>query len=189
MDLDTHLPAILARDTGAFARWMAGAEPTIRASLRSFATTVDVEAVLQETLLRVWTVAPRFEPDGKPNGLLRMGIRIGRNLAVSETRRMRAKPAELEDLDRALSATERGVEAPDPLLRAVLAECHERLSEKPRQALDARLGAEGRVADDELARALAMRLNTFLQNLSRARKMLAECLRKHGVAIDEELGA
>jgi hypothetical protein len=30
-----------------------------------------------------------------------------------------------------------------------------------------------------------MRLNTFVQNLSRARKLLAECLSRHGV----ELGA
>ena len=92
MDLDQHLPAILLRDSRAFARWMAGAEGTMRDSLRSFATVVDVESVLQEALLRVWTVAPRFVADGRPNGLLRLGIRIARNLAVSEVRRTKAKP-------------------------------------------------------------------------------------------------
>ena len=33
---------------------------------------------------RVWQVAPRFKPDGRPDALLRLAIRIGRNLAVSE---------------------------------------------------------------------------------------------------------
>src|SRR5262249_22247836 len=102
MDLDVHLPAILLRDTRAFGAWMAGAEGPLRDSLRSFARVVDVEAVLQETLLRVWQVAPRFVNDGKPNGLLRLGIRMGRNLAVSELRRTRARPA-TDDLEDALA--------------------------------------------------------------------------------------
>ena len=33
-----------------------------------------------------------------------------------------------------------------------------------------------------------MRLNTFLQNFSRARKLLAECLAKRKVDLDAELG-
>src|SRR5689334_3775621 len=102
MDLDVFLPAILDDDTRAFARWMAAAEGTMRDSLRSFATVVDVEAVLQESLLRVWQVRGRFERDGKPNGLLRLGIRIARNLAVSEVRRLKSRPAPEEDLERAL---------------------------------------------------------------------------------------
>jgi RNA polymerase sigma-70 factor (ECF subfamily) len=44
-------------------------------------------------------------------------------------------------------------------------------------------------ADDDLtlAETLGMRLNTFLQNFSRARKLLAECLGKRGIAVDQEL--
>jgi hypothetical protein len=34
-----------------------------------------------------------------------------------------------------------------------------------------------------------MRLNTFLQNFTRERQMLADCLRKKGVDIAEELRA
>src|SRR5436190_11585751 len=90
IDLDVHLLEIAIGDVDAFARWLAGAEPTVRLSLRSFASVIDVEAVLQESLLRVWQVAGRFERDGKPNGLLRLAIRIARNLAVSEVRRTRA---------------------------------------------------------------------------------------------------
>jgi RNA polymerase sigma factor (sigma-70 family) len=182
MDLDVFLPGILARDTQAFARWMAGAEPSMRVSLRSFASAIDVEAVLQEALLRVWQVAPRFEADGRPNGLLRLGVRMARNLAISEVRRTRAKPVADEDLDQPVEPEE-----PDPMLRRVLATCHDRLPEKPRQAIDARI--TGRAADADLAATLGMRLNTFLQNVTRARKMLAECLQKHGVEIDPELAS
>jgi RNA polymerase sigma factor (sigma-70 family) len=188
MDLDTHLPAILARDSHAFGRWMAGAEGPLRGGLRSFAAVVDVEAVLQEALLRVWQVAPRFVPDGRANGLLRLAARIARNLAISEVRRARARPLDDEDLEHALAdATPGDVEAPDPLLRKVIAGCYERLSGKPREALAARLDA--RSDDTTLAAALGMRLNTFHQNFGRARKLLAECLKKHGVTVDEELAA
>ncbi len=190
MDLDAHLPAILTGNTHAFGRWMAGAEGTMRDSLRSFASVLDVESVLQEALLRVWQVAPRFVTDGRPNGLLRLGIRIARNLAVSELRRTKSRPVPEEDLERALAQaeqvdlTERG---PDPLLREVLARCHARLPEKPRQAIDLRLSPDGGRSDDELASLLGMRLNTFLQNFTRARRMLADCLKKAGIVVEEGL--
>ena len=65
MDLDAELPSIIAGDADAFGRWLAGAERPVRESLRSFAAVIDAEAVLQEALLRVWQVAPRFQPDGR----------------------------------------------------------------------------------------------------------------------------
>jgi RNA polymerase sigma factor (sigma-70 family) len=187
MDLDAHLPAILERDTRAFGRWMAGAEGTMRDSLRSFASVLDVESVLQEALLRVWQVAPRFITDGRPNGLLRLGLRIARNLAVSELRRTKSRPVSEEDLELALVRAEQvdgGDGTPDPLLREVLAKCHERLPEKPRQVITVRLSSEGGRSDDELASLIGMRVNTFLQNFTRARRMLADCLKKHGVLIE-----
>lgn len=186
MHLDAFLPAIVARDTRAFGQWMAGAEGRMRESLRSFATVVDVEAVLQESLLRVWHVAPRFVPDGRPDGLVRLGIRIARNLAISEVRRTRARPAPDDELERALAEDEPAeVTAPDPMLRKVIAECHDKLPDKPKQALEARVRSEGRAEDLDLALELGMRLNTFLQNFGRARRLLAECLRKHGIALPE----
>lgn len=192
MDLDAHLPAILTGDTRAFGRWMAGAEGTMRDSLRSFASVLDVESVLQEALLRVWQVTPRFVADGRPNGLLRLGIRIARNLAVSELRRTKSRPVPEEDLERALAQAEQadsGEQGPDPLLREVLAKCHERLPEKPRQVITIRLSSEGGRSDDELASLVGMRVNTFLQNFTRARRMLADCLKKHGVLVEEGLGS
>jgi len=190
MDLDIHLPEILARDSHAFGRWMAGAEGPLRGSLRSFAAVLDVEAVLQEALLRVWQVAPRFVPDGRANGLLRLATRIARNLAISEVRRTRTRPVDDEDLEHALADQTTGDvqgEAPDPILRKVIAGCYELLPGKPKEVLRARLDA--RSDDAALAAALAMRLNTFHQNFGRARKLLAECLKKHGITVDEELAA
>jgi RNA polymerase sigma-70 factor (ECF subfamily) len=195
MDLDLHQPEISAGDPDAFARWVAGAESPLRDSLRPFAARVDVESVLQEALLRVWQVAPRFQADGRPNGLLRLALRIARNLALSEARRLgragrggslgsagRGGEAplfgELPDL-----ADPRAGEEPDPLLRRHLADCREKLPGKPASALAARLESGGE-PDSELAVRLGMKLNTFLQNFTRARKLLAECLERRGVRLE-----
>lgn len=182
-DLDVHLAAIVAGDTRAFARWLAGAEASVRDSLRSFASVVDVEAVLQEALLRVWQVAPRLEPDGKPNGLIRLGVRIARNLAVSEVRRTRATSVEADDLESALAAAARAPEAPDPMLRDAIADCRDKLPPKPRQAFDTRLASAGGQDDVELAETLGMKPNTFLQNFTRARQLLVDCLKRKGIAL------
>src|SRR5688572_24684018 len=166
-DLDEHLAAIQGGDTGAFERWVAAAEATVRLSLRSFAAVVDTEAVLQETLLRVWQVAPRFVSDGRPNGLLRLGVRIARNLAVSERRRTRPDAADPDTLD----STPDGISpvTADPFLRRAIERCREKLDGRPAQALEARLAAGGTEPDEVLAARLSMRLNTFLQNFTRAR--------------------
>jgi RNA polymerase sigma-70 factor (ECF subfamily) len=179
-DLDVHLTAIVAGDAQQFAAWLAGAEPTVRLSLRSFAASVDVEAVVQESLLRVWQVAPRFERDGKPNGLLRLAIRIARNLAVSEVRRTRATPVDAGELDETIGSEP---QVADPLLRAAIVDCRDALPPKPRKALDARLDSDGVRDDDELAGSLGMKLNTFLQNFTRARQLLADCLRRKGIVL------
>lgn len=176
IDHDIHLASIVDGDATAFGRWLAGAEPRVRGSLASFATVVDVEAVLQEALVRVWQVAPRFVPDGKPDGLIRFAVRIARNLAIDEVRRTKARQVEPIDV-------EPEVVEPDPMLRQVIADCHDKLPPKPKQVLDARLEAAGGVDDSVLASNLDMRLNTFLQNFTRARQLLADCLGKAGITI------
>lgn len=188
-DLDVHLPGIAAGQEPAFGRWLAGAEAPIRDALRGFARQVDVEAVLQEALLRAWQVAPRLAPDGRPNALLRFAVRAARNLAVDEARRAGFRaPVDGEQLSRLLDALAGAgtPEAPDPLLRRLIAACRERLAAKPRAALDGRLAAGGAEPDATVAARLGMRVNTFLQNVSRARRALAECLRRAGVP-DAEL--
>ena len=181
-DLDRHLSGIAAGDVDAFGRWLAEAESPLRNSLRRFAASVDTEAVLQESLLRVWQVAPRFEPDGRPNGLLRLGYRITRNLAISEVRRARVKPVDPALLAAGIDAQTQSMPAPpDPHLRAQIERCRDQLPARPALALDARLSSRGGVPDADLATSLGMKRNTFVQNISRARKLLADCLEKHGV--------
>lgn len=179
---DALLPAIASGDARAFGQWMALAEPRVRASVSSFAAQVDTEAVVQESFLRVWQVAPRIEPDGRPDCLVRFTVRVARNLAIDHMRRnQRLQPVDQATLDRMRDAEVPPPAPPDPLLKQTIARCREALPKKPAIALDARLSAGGSQPDQTLAAALNMRLNTFLQNLSRARRLLAECLRRQGV--------
>jgi DNA-directed RNA polymerase specialized sigma24 family protein len=188
IDLDIHLAAIQLGDADAFGRWLAGAEGPLRACLRSFAASVDTEAVVQEAALRVWQLAPRFVPDGGHNALLRWAVRVAKNLAVSERRRMRAVPTGSDSLEAALdddiAAAPR---LPDPHLRRAIAECNEKLPEQPARALGARLASGGGEPDELLAERLSMRLNTFLQNFTRARRLIAACLEARGIDLDAEL--
>lgn len=185
LDLDRELVAIAQGDADAFARWLSAAEPALRQTLRPVAALVDAEAVLQEALLRVWQVAPRVRPDGKPNTLLRMGVTILKNLVHSELRRTRPElsPQKLAAQIELDSRTQ--VNPPDPLLRRLIALCREKLPPKPGQALQLRLESAGAEDDTRLAARMGMRLNTFLQNFTRARKLLAECLRAHGYVVEE----
>lgn len=184
-DLDVYLPAIAAGDADAFARWLAGGEPLVRGALRSFAARVDVEAVVQEALLRAWQVAPRVVPDGRPNGLLRLAMRTARNLAIDETRRG-GRFVDEESAGEVAEASSSPT-PPDPFLREQIAVCWDRVPDKPRSALRARLESAGDGADVELAALCGMRLNTFLQNVGRARKHLVECLEAHGIRLDAHL--
>jgi len=190
LDLDVHLPAIAGGDTDAFGRWMALAERPLRLGLRGLCAHVDVEAVLQETLLRVWQVAPRLAPDGRANATLRLGHRIARNLALDELRRARVEPREAAALERAVleaaGGPDEGPRAPDPLLRRAIADCRARLPSKPARAITARIDSAGAEADHDLAAQLGMRTNTFLQNVTRARRLLAECLRRLGIDLEGE---
>lgn len=181
------LAAISRGDVQAFGRWASTAEPALRSSLRGFATVVDTEAVLQESLLRVWQVAPRFTHDGKPNALLRFAMRTVRNVAVSEWRKL-GKPEQVEALERHLTAeNEIAPVTPDPHLREQITRCKDKLPGQPRVALEQRLVSGGSTDDATLAQKLGMSLNTFLQNFTRARKFLKECLEKAGVKLDAEL--
>ncbi len=177
-----QLQAIALGDANAFARWLTTAEPRLRDSLSSFAAQVDVEAVVQETLLRAWQVAPKIKDDGKGECLLRLSIRIGRNLAIDETRRQKRHTKVSEE------APELSVDLPkvrDPFLLEIIQLCQEHLPKKPALALSARLDSQGATDDASLADSLGMRLNTFLQNLSRARKHLLGCLEEKGVPTGE----
>ena len=164
---------------------MTTAEPRIRLSLRSFAAVVDTEAVVQETLLRCWQVAPTLVGDGGEDPLLRMGVRIARNLSIDHARRARvvvAEPGVLED-----RAATTPIE-PDPHLRAAIAGCREKLPARPARALAQRLMGHS-MHDSQLAARAGMQLNTFLKNVSRARSLLKACLRRAGIDVAAEVGS
>lgn len=173
------LPAIAAGDSAAFGRWIARVERPLRESLRSFAARVDIEAVVQETLLRTWQVAPRIVEDGKPNPLLRVALRIARNLAIDAVRRTQAIAVGDDAIDQ--SSAFATLHEVDPMLRVAILECREKLPAQPARALDARVRSAGAEPDAALALGLGMKLNTFLQNFTRARRLLAACLRARGV--------
>lgn len=188
-DLDVHLPGIQRGEGLAFAAWLVAAEPSLRRGLGGFARQVDVEAVLQEALLRAWQVAPRVVPDGRENALLRLAQRTATNLAISEVRRhARSVATDPELLAAGIdAATAHEPPQPDPLLRDTIARCREKLPPKQAQALGARLDGAGGVPDATLAERLGMEKSAFLQNVSRARRLLIDCLKRAGIDLSTEL--
>jgi RNA polymerase sigma-70 factor (ECF subfamily) len=100
---------------------------------------------------------------------------VAKNLCLDEARRLRSDPMPSEDV--AILTPE----PPDPILRRAIEECRKKLPGKPAQALDARIAAAGGEPDATLAAQLGMTLNTFLQNFTRARKLLHDCLARKQV--------
>lgn len=179
MNLDEYLPGIVAGDEDSFARWMAGAERPLRQSLRRFAASVDTEALMQETLLRIWLVARRCRPDGRPDSLLRFAISIARNLALGDIRRRRTQVP----IDSSPEPPAPEPPLPDPALRKAIQQCLDKLPRQPAAALWARIKSAGAEPDRLLADRLGMRLNTLLQNITRARSLVAQCLQQAGIEV------
>ncbi len=170
-------------DREAFTSWVRLCEIPLRKGLRPFAPAVDVEAVLQEGLLRMWRLAPRQELKGN-DASLRFALRLVRNLALSEAKRLgRLTPVELDGLERMPDCQGTDPE-PDEVLHSAIRTCLDKLPRRPKEAIDARLRGG---ADRDLAEGLGMRLNTFLQNIVRARRLLAGCLRAAGIRLEEYL--
>ncbi|MBE2252614.1 MAG: hypothetical protein IAE78_23990 [Myxococcus sp.] len=181
-----QLALISAGDAAAFGRWASSVESSLRGTLRPFAARCDTEVVMQEALLRVWQVAPRFVHDGRPNALLRFAVITARNVAFTELRKVAATPTDGDALQRALEAQgEVAPGTPDPHLRTAIGRCREKLPKQPAMALGARLDTPD--DDHALAASVRMSLNTFLQNVTRARRFLADCLKKAGIDLDLEL--
>lgn len=174
-------------DTDAFAQWMGMAEIPLRRSLVRFARAVDVEVVVQETFMRMWLFANDAGRilEGE-SASLRFALGVARNVALEELRRWRQDSfADLEGID-SLPQGRVYPELPDPALGKAIGECMEQLPPQPRTALAARIG-EGHLPDRDIAQGVRMKLNTFLQNIVRARRLLADCLEKRGVRVVEIL--
>lgn len=170
-------------DVAAFAGWMSLVERPIRGSLRRFARAIDVESALQETFLRMWIARQDSSRTfiGE-NASLRFALRVARNVALEEVRRARLD--HLVSLDELDPSSEPSIEPEPPndagILR-VIKDCLSRLRGKPRDALLARLARGHEAHDRDLAASLGMAVNTFLQNIVRARKAVATCLDGKGV--------
>jgi RNA polymerase sigma-70 factor (ECF subfamily) len=183
--IDQTYDAVKSGSQSGFADWLRLVELPLRASLRSFATAVDVEAIMQEGLLRMWQLAPTLELEGC-DASLRYALRLMRNLALAEARRLRRiSPAELDELEKLPGASVDPDPLPDPALRRLIRKCIAQLPRRPREALLARLDDGGRRPDREIAEHLHMRRNTFFQNITRARRLMRECLERHGVTPEE----
>jgi len=186
-EIDAVFEAARVGGPEAFATWMALVERPIRASLRRFARAVDAEVVVQETLLRMWIAARDhgrvIEGD---DASLRFALRVARNVALEEVRR--TGHGRLVSLDDEHGGPEPALDpapVPDPGLREAIVECLSRLTGKPREALFARLRDGHAAADRDLAERVRMTMNTFLQNVVRARRAVARCLEGKGVKLEE----
>jgi DNA-directed RNA polymerase specialized sigma24 family protein len=183
--LDSTFLQVRSGNRTAFAEWMGNVEIPIRLTLRPFAQAVDVESVVQETLLRMWILSQDTERElTGENASLRFAIGVARNIARAEARRFGNEkllpPEEVPE-------GKVDPEAPsDAGLRKAILECVNRLARRPAQAFHARLQG-GPLPDGKLASRLGMTLNTFLQNTVRARNQLAECLARKGVPLQEFL--
>jgi RNA polymerase sigma-70 factor (ECF subfamily) len=170
-------------DVDSFEAWMGSVELPIRLSLRRFARAVDVESIVQETFLRMWVLAIDKERalEGD-NASLRFALGVARNLARSEARRFGKEvllpPEDMPEVEVPPDP------APDHGLRAAILGCIEKLARRPMTALRARLGGGGLSPDRDLAAELGMTLNTFLQNITRARRQVAVCLERQGVELE-----
>jgi DNA-directed RNA polymerase specialized sigma24 family protein len=171
-------------DADAFAEWMGMVEYPMRRSLAAFARAVDVEVVVQESFLRMWLIAcdPARCLEGE-NASLKFALGLARNVALEELRRTRIYQYIDDKSSDALPEICIAPEFPDPALRRAIHECLDRLPAKPKTALRARI-QDGDLPDRDLAQDAGMKLNTFLQNIVRARKFMARCLENKGVKLD-----
>ena len=170
-------------DVGAFASWMALVERPVRGSLRRFARAIDVESALQEAFLRIWIASQDHERTFTgENGSLRFTLRIARNVALEEVRRARLDHlVALDDLDPSSEPSIDPTPPSDPGLLRAIKGCVLRLRGKPRDALLTRLAHGHELGDRDVAASLGMAVNTFLQNVVRARKLVAACLEGKGL--------
>lgn len=186
-DIDRLWFEACAGDKRAFGDWMGRVERPVLHSLWPFARAVDAESVVQETMMRMWVrsqdYAQRLEGE---NASLRFAIGLARNLARNMARKL--KREQLLPPEELPQAAEAALSDPpsDPFLGRLIERCIKALKARGRNALLARL-RRGHVGDRELAAMLHMTLNTFLQNISRARRQLDACLERSGVHEHEAL--
>jgi DNA-directed RNA polymerase specialized sigma24 family protein len=169
----------------AFAEWAGRVERPVRASLGRFARAVDIEVVMQETLLRMWVLAAHTDRSFEgENASLRVALGVARNVAREELRRARRdEHLPLEDVEDESDLHIDPEPGPDPGLARAIRECLRKLPKRLQAALTLRIDLGAMYPDRDLAERLGLKLNTFLQHIVRARKGMAECLHRKGVEL------
>jgi len=179
-DIDKLWSLACSGDGQAFGDWAGRVERPVLLSLRIFARAIDTEGIVQETLLRMWQ---RSQADGPTlegeHASLRFAVVMARNLALNMARKLRREHLVQPEHIPVDPQAVRTDPASDPLLRRIIEKCIEALSGAARKALEARL-LRGHVPDAVLANSVDMTRNTFLQNITRGRRQLADCLRQNG---------
>jgi DNA-directed RNA polymerase specialized sigma24 family protein len=179
-----ELQAITRRDHAVFSRWFARCEIRLRQSVQAFTHVVDVEAVVQDTAIRVWERGSTITPDGRPGFLLRWARTVALNNARNHAKRAwRQVSLDQHDQPQGASVLRGG----DPMLRARIRRCVEQLGKNPRRVLDARLHDGGQHPDRDLAISMGMTFDAFRQNLARGRRALERCLRECGIDVRKYL--
>ena len=183
---DLAFLAIRGGNSYMFAKWLSMVEAPLRRSLHRYARDLDTEVILQETLTRMWMIGARGKDLQGENASLLLAFGVLRNVRREEERRL--KLAGQRDGGRPEDHPDVAACNPAPAdagLRRAIVRCFEKLPGRPRKAMEARL--QGSTPDRDLAEELGMKLNTFLQNIVRARKVLARCLEESGVRLAEYL--
>lgn len=176
-----ELHAIVQRDLDAFSRWFARCEIPLKVSLRSFKPFVDAEAVVQDTVIKVWEDPSRIRPDGRPGFLLRWARTVALNAARNAARRQ-GRHAAMPEGDHVAGDVQ---PMSDVFLRTRVQQCFERLPAPQRQAFRARVADGGSRTDRELAASIEMSFDAFRQTLTRGRRALVACLRSFNIDVME----
>jgi RNA polymerase sigma-70 factor (ECF subfamily) len=174
-----ELQAIAAHDEDAFTRWFARHDIALKRSLRSFAAIVDVEAIVQETAIRVWSHASSITADGRPGFLVRWAATVARNMARTEARRS----GRLQFVESPPETPAPVDHPPDPAFTARAQRCFKQLSPKLRLAMERVRDHGGSQSLRDVAAAIGMTHDSIRQNLTRARRALEECLESHGIDV------
>ena len=180
-----ELHAIGRRDRDTFSRWFARCEIPLKQSLRSFAQVVDVEALVQDTAFKVWEHASRITPDGRTGFLLRWARTVALNAARNIARRPGHRPEHQVPLEDHPEAGAAVIMAGDPILRARIRQCLERLQTHQQRAFRARFDDSGQRTDRDLATSVGMSFDVFRQNMTRGRKALVKCLSSFKIDVME----
>ncbi len=179
-DIDLLWAEACLGDREAFVDWMGRVERPIHRSLARYARAVDTESVVQEALLRMWHLSKQ---DGGSlsgeNASLRWCIGITRNLARNLARRHRREHL-LPEEDMPEGDDGAAPPLPDPFLRELIQRCIEALPAALKRAILVRIELGHRLAAEQAQRA-RMTVNTFHQNVTRARRGLDACLETSGV--------